>query len=34
MTRYKDDFYLLMPDGQFKKTREGKRALEEAIIDL
>ena len=26
--------YLMMPDGQFKKTKEGRAAVEEAIAEL
>lgn len=34
ITKYKDDIHLQMPDGSYKKTKEGKLAVEETIADL
>ena len=34
ISKYKNDIYLLMPDGTYKKTREGRLAIEETIVDL
>lgn len=34
LQKYRDQIYLMMPDGQFKKTKEGRRAVEEAVGEL